>query len=84
MRVIAGWKTGRLLVKILNETEEQMKAEKKEFEEETTEQKNARWDKQTKSARSFAKQCGINLGKIAKERSRIESEKKNRVRTQFF
>ena len=61
-----------------------MKKQNTEFVEETQEQKDARWNKQTKTARSFAKQCGINLGKIAKERNRIESEKRNRVRTQFF
>lgn len=46
------------------------------------EQKQARWEKQSKSAKSFAKQCGVNLKKIAKERNRIAAEK--RGRTQFF
>ena len=38
--------------------------EKKEFVEETLEQKQARWDKQSKSAKSFAKQCGVSLKKM--------------------
>ncbi len=53
--------------------------EKKEFTEETTEQKQARWNKQTKAARSMAKQCGINLKKLASERSKHEAEKRSRV-----
>ena len=57
---------------------------KEERVEETEEQKQARWDKQSKSAKSFAKQCGINMNKLAKERAKIEAEKRNRVRTQFF
>ncbi len=58
--------------------------EKKEFVEETLEQKQARWAKQNKSAKSFAKQCGVSLKKIAKERDRIAAEKRNRVRSKFF
>jgi hypothetical protein len=58
--------------------------EKKEFVEETMEQKQARWEKQSKAAKSFAKQCGVNMKKIAKERDRIAAEKRNRVRTKFF
>ena len=58
--------------------------EKKEFVEETMEQKQARREKQSKAAKSFAKQCGVNMKKIAKERDRIAAEKRNRVRTKFF
>lgn len=58
--------------------------EKREFVEETMEQKQARWEKQSKAAKSFAKQCGVNLKKIAKERDRISAEKRNRVRSKFF
>lgn len=58
--------------------------EKRKFVEETMEQKQARWEKQSKSAKSFAKQCGVNLKKIAKERDRIAAEKRNRVRSKFF
>ena len=58
--------------------------EKREFVEETPEQKQARWEKQSKSARSFAKQCGVNLKKIAKERGRIDAEKRAMSRTRFY
>lgn len=58
--------------------------EKKEFVEETMEQKRTRWDKQSKAAKSMAKQCGINIKKLAKERARYEAEKRDRVRSQFF
>jgi hypothetical protein len=58
--------------------------EKKEFVEETTEQKQARWDKQSKAARNMAKQCGFNIKKLAKERARYEAEKRDRARSQFF
>lgn len=58
--------------------------EKKEFVEETSEQKQARWKKQSKAARSMAKQCGINLKKLSKERDRYEAEKRARSSTQFF
>lgn len=58
--------------------------EKREFVEETMEQKQARWEKQSKAAKSFAKQCGVNMKKIAKERDRIAAEKRNRVRSKFF
>ena len=51
--------------------------EKKERVEETMEQKNARWAKQSKKALSFAKQAGIDLGKVKKERNKIEAEKKD-------
>jgi len=57
---------------------------KEDFVEETMEQKHNRWDKQTKTARSFAKQCGVNLKKISKEREKNEAEKRMRTRTQFF
>lgn len=52
--------------------------DKKEFIEETEEQKSARWNKQSKLARSFAKQCGVNLKKVADERQRIAESKRNR------
>ena len=42
--------------------------EKKEHIEETEEQKNARWKKQAKAARSFAISSGIDLKKVARER----------------
>jgi len=58
--------------------------EKKEFVEETMEQKRERWDKQSKAARSMAKQCGINIKKLAKERNKHEMEKRQRVMTQYF
>jgi hypothetical protein len=58
--------------------------EKREFVEETMEQKQARWEKQSKSAKSFAKQCGVSLKKIAKERKRIDAEKRAMSRTRFY
>jgi hypothetical protein len=58
--------------------------EKKEFVEETMEQKQARWEKQSKSAKSFAKQCGMNLKKIAKERNRIAAEKRAMSSPRFY
>jgi len=58
--------------------------EKKEFVEETMEQKRARWDKQSKAAKSMAKQCGINIKKLAKERERYEAERRMHDNTQFF
>lgn len=59
--------------------------EKKERVEETMEQKNARWAKNAKSALSFAKQAGIDLGKIKKERNKIEAEKRQlKLQRQFF
>lgn len=42
--------------------------EKKEHIEETQEQKNARWNKQAKAAKSFARCAGIDLKKVARER----------------
>ena len=59
--------------------------EKKERVEETMEQKNARWAKKTKKALSFAKQAGIDLGKVKKERNKIEAEKRQlKLQRQFF
>jgi hypothetical protein len=58
--------------------------EKREFVEETMEQKQARWDKQCKAARSFAKQSGMNLKKIAKERNRIAAEKRAMSSTRSY
>ena len=59
--------------------------EKKERVEETMEQKNARWAKNAKNALSFAKQSGIDLGKIKKERNKIEAEKRQlKLQRQFF
>ena len=46
--------------------------EKKEFVEETQEQKDARWKKQAKAAKSFAVSSGIDLKKVARERRNIE------------
>lgn len=58
---------------------------KKDFKApETEEEKKERWTKQNKSALSFAKQCGIDVKKKAKERAKIEAEKRDRVRSQFF
>lgn len=39
-----------------------------EIVKETEEEKQARWAKQAKMARSFAKKAGVNMKKIAKER----------------
>lgn len=36
--------------------------------DETPEQKQARWDKQSKAARAFAKSCGINVKKLVEAR----------------
>lgn len=59
--------------------------EKKERVEETMEQKNARWAKNAKKAMSFAKQAGIDLGKISRERNKIEAEKRQlKLQHQFF
>ena len=44
--------------------------EKKEFVEETMEQKRNRWDKQQKLAKGLAKSCGIDLKKLEKERAK--------------
>lgn len=46
--------------------------EKKEYIEETQEQKNARWKKQAKTAKSFARCAGIDLKKVARERRMTE------------
>lgn len=51
-----------------------MKKEKV-FVEETAEQKAERWTKQSKAARSFAKQCGISFKKVSRERKMTESLK---------
>lgn len=50
--------------------------EKKERIEETEEQKNARWKKQAKAARSFAISSGIDLKKVVRERHMAELLKK--------
>ena len=57
---------------------------KEEFVKETEEQKQARWDKQQKLVKGLAKSCGIDQKKLEKERAKIEADKRNRVRTQFF
>lgn len=49
--------------------------EKKEFVEETMEQKRNRWDKQQKLAKGLAKSCGIDLKKLEKERAKRYREK---------
>lgn len=46
--------------------------EKKEYIEETQEQKNARWKKQAKTAKSFARCAGIDLKKVVRERRMTE------------
>lgn len=62
-----------------------MKKEKREYVEETIEQKNARWANNAKNAMSFAKQSGIDLGKVKKERNKIEAEKRQlKLQRQFF
>ena len=48
---------------------------KKEFVEETQEQKNARWKKQAKTVKSFARCAGIDLKKVARERRMSELSK---------
>lgn len=45
-----------------------------EIPEETEEQKRERWEKAQKKARSFARQCGVDLKKISKERRKIAME----------
>lgn len=50
--------------------------EKTERIEETDEQKNSRWSKQAKAARSFARCSGIDLKKVARERRMAELLKK--------
>lgn len=50
--------------------------EKNERIEETQEQKNARWKKQAKTAKSFARCAGIDLKKVARERRMTELLKK--------
>ena len=46
-----------------------MKKKKIMVERETEEQKKARWEKQRKMAKSFAKQAGVNLPKKVKSQS---------------
>ena len=59
--------------------------EKKERVEETMEQKNARWEKNAKKAMSFAKQAGIDLGKITRERNKIDAEKRQlKLQDRFY
>lgn len=59
--------------------------EKREHVEETMEQKNARWEKNAKKAISFAKQAGIDLGKIKKERNKIDAEKRQlKLQDRFY
>lgn len=50
--------------------------QKKEFE--TEEQKNARWAKQSKQARSFGKQCGFDAKKLAGERNKYATERRRK------
>lgn len=50
--------------------------EKKEHIEETQGQKNARWNKQAKAAKSFSRCAGIDLKKVARERRMTELSKK--------
>lgn len=45
-----------------------------EMPEETEEQKMERWEKAQKKARSFARQCGVDLKKISRERRKIAME----------
>ncbi len=52
-----------------------MKKHREELPEETEEQKQARWAKQQKKARSMAKSCGIDIKKLARQRERMEREK---------
>lgn len=60
-----------------------MKKDKKEPE--TWEEKKNRWEKQTKKALSFAKQSGIDVKKLQRERAKNEAERRERAnRTQFF
>ena len=49
--------------------------EKKEFVEETMEQKRERWNKQQKLAKGLAKSCGIDLKKLERERAKMRQEK---------
>lgn len=49
--------------------------EKNTYIEETQEQKNARWKKQAKTAKSFARCAGIDLKKVARERRMSELSK---------
>jgi hypothetical protein len=59
--------------------------EKKEFVEETAEEKSARWAKNCKNAMKFAKQAGINLKSVSRERKKIEQEKQQlKLQRQFF
>ena len=46
-----------------------------EIPEETEEQKRERWAKAQKKARSFARQCGVDLKKISRERRKRDAEK---------
>lgn len=50
--------------------------EKNTYIEETADQKNARWKKQAKTAKSFARCAGIDLKKVARERRMTELSKK--------
>lgn len=47
------------------------KQQRKEMVEETEEQKNARWSKMTKAARTFARMSGIDRNKVQKERDLV-------------
>lgn len=49
--------------------------EKNTYIEETQDQKNARWKKQAKTAKSFARCAGIDLKKVARERRMSELSK---------
>jgi hypothetical protein len=63
----------------------EMKMKKDKKEPETWEEKKNRWEKQTKKALSFAKQSGIDVKKLQRERAKNEAERRERAnRTQFF
>lgn len=60
-----------------------MKKDKKEPE--TWEEKKNRWEKQSKKALSFAKQNGIDVKKLQRERAKNEAERREHANsTQFF
>jgi hypothetical protein len=62
-----------------------MKMKKDKKEPETWEEKKNRWEKQTKKALSFAKQSGIDVKKLQRERAKNEAERRERANsTQFF
>lgn len=62
-----------------------MKMKKDKKEPETWEEKKNRWEKQTKKALSFAKQSGIDVKKLQRERAKNEAERREHAHnTQFF